>query len=453
MNKLSFNFSTYGYLSTTPSLVNRMMASFAADFRTGIDINLGVGYVSEDVIPRALIREAQEIILKDSRKYPNILNYGASSGTDELIQSIRNFILSTKLGDLTKEILNKKQIVIGANGATSLLESIANLLKPGLVITSDPIYYIYSNFLKRKGFQVVAIPEDDQGICVPRLQELVNQNRIDIGEVSFLYIVTVNNPTCTILSDNRCQELVEFATKQSVKLGRYIPVFFDRAYDPIIHNPKCKSPVSGFHFDELGLVYEIGSLSKVIAPGIRIGYLIGNPHELLSGIVQRTSDIGFSASPINQQIASYLLNHHGNAIVESAKQLYQYKAKHIRHCLENYLDSNLKKITGGDAGFYYYLTLNQIRTDPESKFYKFLTRTTGNSKIDGSEVKKHPRVVYIPGTYYVYQNGELFNESKTQLRLSYGYSSLKEIGRALKIIVDAIEWIRDSPAKNRDSRV
>ena len=92
--------------------------------------------------------------------------------------------------------------------------------------------------------------------------------------VSF-YIVTVNNPTCTILSNNRKKELVDIVTQLSYKVGRKTPIFFDNAYSDLVHDSTVETLESAQCYDELGIVYEIGTLSKILAPGLRIGYLIG----------------------------------------------------------------------------------------------------------------------------------------------------------------------------------
>ncbi|RLG56688.1 MAG: hypothetical protein DRN95_06495 [Candidatus Hydrothermarchaeota archaeon] len=257
--------SRYGTLSSIPSPINRMMAAFAEEFREGIDINLGVGYVNERTIPRELIIEAQQEVLRHPEKYRAALNYGGSRGSQNLIRSIRGYYLKRRIGGIDEELLDSKEIIIGPNGATSLLDGITHLLPPGIVITSDPIYYIYCNLLERAGFKVMPIPEDSEGIRTDLLRERIGELGESRGEISFVYIVTVSNPTGTILSNRRRKELVEIVADLSGDLGRKVPIFFDRAYEDLIHDPDAEKPLSGFLFDELGIVYEIGTLSRVLA--------------------------------------------------------------------------------------------------------------------------------------------------------------------------------------------
>jgi len=387
--------SQYGQASSIPSPVNRMMADFASDFRDGVDINLGVGYVNERTIPAEQIRQALGEVLHSPRKYRQSLNYGAPVGSENLIASIRRFLCEHKVGGLTEAVLADRQIVIGPNGATSLLESLAYVLPQGLVVTSDPMYYIYTDFLERRGFELLAIPEDDEGLRTDLLGEKIDRLGERVQEIRFFYVVTINNPTCAILSNRRRTELIEAAWRLSRRLGRKVPVVFDRAYEDLVHDPQVPTLESGLLSDPGGIVYEVGTLSKVLAPALRVGYMVGQEGDFLRAVIQRTSDAGFSASLITQDVASWLLDHRIATQIQTVQAGYRQKARAVRGWLAESLGDELASVSGGRAGFYFYLTFRNVETHETSPFFRYLTRTTGSGAVDGPADAREPRVLYI----------------------------------------------------------
>jgi len=440
--------SEYGDASVTPAPVSRMMASFAADFRDGVDINLGVGYVNEKTIPRELIEQALHEVIANPQRHRAALNYGGPKGSQNLITSIKDFLTKHRIGNLTEQVLSRNEIIIGPSGATSLLEAIANILGPrkagtlpkGLVIMSDPVYYIYSNFLERMGFDIVAVPEGPEGINIELLEKKLDQLGDNKKDISFLYIVTVSNPTCTILSSSCQRKLIDVTSRLSNDLGRKVPLFLDKAYENLIHDPNVPERQSALLYDEQGLVYEIYTLSKILAPALRIGYMIGRGCAFTKVMIQRTSDVGFSAPLICQEIASHILDHHVAGQIEKVKQGYHEKAIQTKKWIDEFLGDSIIECRGGQAGFYYYLTFGDIETDEDSGFFKFLTRTTGLADIDGPAEEKRPRVLYIPGQYCVHKRGSLTEIGKRQLRLSYGFEELDNIHKAIQLMQEAIVY-------------
>lgn len=437
--------SDYGEASSTPSPVNPMMAHFSTNFRDGVDINLGVGYVNEKTIPSDQIRQALGEVLAQPKKYRQSLNYGPAAGSDNLINSIRRYLIDNGVGGLTQAALDQRQIIIGPNGATSLLESVAHTLPPGVVVTSDPMYYIYTNMLERLGFELVTVPEDADGLRT----ELIDQKIAALGDraetIRFFYVVTINNPTCVILSNDRRRELIAAAWRVSQRLGRKVPVIFDRAYEDLVHDQGVGLLESGLLHDPGGIVYEVGTLSKVLAPALRIGYMIGTAGAFMRALVQRTSDAGFSASLITQEVASYLLDHEIVRQLQRVRAGYRQKAQAVRGWVDEYLCDELEAISGGSAGFYFYLTFRSVQTHEESAFFKYLTRTTGDTGVDGPADAKRPRVIYIPGKHCVHPGGELAELGRRQLRVSYGFEELDAIRTAIRLMGEAVAYAkRDS---------
>ena len=416
------------------------MSSFAADFREGVDINLGVGYVNEKTIPQAQIREALAQVLAQPGKYKSPLNYGGPKGSPSLIESIRRYHVSRGVGGLTESVLSRNEIIIGPNGATSLLEGLAHILRPGIVLTSDPMYYIYCDFLERKGFTVVTIPERLDGLHAEDVEARIEELAGEAARISLIYVVTVNNPSATIIANKERAGLVRLAARLSRKLGRTVPLILDKAYEDMIHDPDVEKPRSGLLDDDEGIVYEVGTLSKIIAPSLRIGYMMGADGPFLQAMIQRTSDAGFSGPLINQEIASWLLDNVLDQQLAEVRRGYREKALAVRGWLDAMLGEHIEECRGGQASFYYYLTLDGIRTDESSPFFRCLARTTGEEEVDGPSEGKLPRVAYIPGEFCVHPKGAMVEQGTRQLRLSYGYEELGHLEAAIGHMAEAVQY-------------
>ena len=436
---MDIRLSAYGKASSRPAPVNAMMADFATDFRDGIDINLGVGYVNERTIPGPLMLEAMAAVLDDPARHRQAFNYGGPQGSPNLIEAIRQFLITRRIGRVPADTLAQKRIIIGPSGATSLLDAIAEVLAPGIVITADPMYYIYCNALERMGFEVLAIPEEPHGVDPERVEAALDRLGSDAARVSAFYFVTVNNPTCTILDNGRRRALVDLASRFSKKQGHIVPIFFDQAYELLLHDPEVPPFESALPYDDLGVVYELGTLSKVLAPALRIGYLTGPPGPFLDALVQNTSDTGFSAPLFAQEMAAYLLERHIDRQLADVNAGYRRKALEMRHAIDTALGEYLEECRGGSAGFYYYLTFKQIETHTASHFFRFLTRTIGDPAIDGPPENRAPRVIYIPGEYCVHPRGALTAHGQRQLRLSYGYEDTPAIQSAIEHLRNALQ--------------
>jgi len=440
MHTQEAHFSDYGHSLLTASPVSQLMASFARTFRPGIDINMGVGFVNEQTLPYDYLSQAIANIVGQPEVYRNALNYGDPAGTSLLRARIRE-MLSDALPPEDQPGLAQREVVIGTTGATSILESLVQIFKPGLVIMADPVYYIYRLYLERKGFKILGLPEDKNGLNPDQLEQLLYSSQINLNELRFIYLITVSNPTSTILTNERKHRMVRLINRIAQTRKIHIPVIFDQAYTGLIHDPEVEAPDAVYREDLYDLVYEVGTLSKILSPSFRLGYVVGKPTPLLAAIQERNSDVGFSASPLNQYIAAFLVSEVLQSQQQRVLQGYRDKAPAIMARLDQQLAPFLESYTGGRAGFYFYLTFKDIQTHPESDFYRYLNRCTGNPAIDGeAEALAPPRLAYIPGSFCVLPDGALQEPGRRSLRISYGFESMEPILKAIDWMAEAARY-------------
>ncbi|HOV32912.1 MAG TPA: pyridoxal phosphate-dependent aminotransferase [Candidatus Hydrogenedens sp.] len=439
-------FSEYGLKSSQPSPVNQMMSQFAQDFRPGIDINLGVGYVNEDTIPYNEFADiVRELVNKENRP-SNLLNYGGPEGSKRLIDSLKEFYNILYKNGKTGFVpdFENREVVIGVSGATSILTGLANILKKGVVISTDPLYYIFTSTLERYNFEIAPIEEDDEGPRIDILEQTLESLHKAGKYISCCYFVTVNNPTCVVVSNYRRKQIVECLETWAKKIDTKIPLFFDLAYEWLIHDTQLPYPVLPSMFDNCESVYEIGTLSKVFAPALRVGYIISPKNSaLLKSLIQWNSDVGFSAPLITQEISAELIRKVGLKQFEFVNTGYRERGTLLKDKFNQKMGQYIESITGGSAGFYLYLTLKGIPTFPDSDLFMLLSRKSGIKDWDYNvDNIVNKRVVYLPGIYCVHPQGTLSEAGKYQLRVSYGYENIGALLQAVDIFVKAIGLIK-----------
>ena len=435
---MSIRFSPYGKASVWPSPVNAMMASAAADFRPDVDLNLGVGYVNDATIPKDLLVEGVATVARDAERHGMAFNYGRPAGSTNLVEALQGYYAAQAVGELDAATLARKQWLIGGGGATSLLDGLASVLEPGLVVTADPMYYIYTNALERQGYEMLAVPEDADGVDPDRLRAKLEALGPARRDIAFFYFVGVNNPSGAVLSNERREALVRIAHEVSAEAGRTIPFVFDTAYDWLHHTPQGDPLQSPMLWDTDGLVYEVGTLSKVVSPALRLGHVFGPPGALMDAWTQCASDVGLCPAPLNQEVAAWFVEHHLAKQVARVSSAYRERSAAVRQAIDTHLAPHIETMTGGEAGFYYYLTLRDVETYDTSAFFQRATRNTGDATWDTPGGEIAPRVVYLPGNYCVHAHGDLAETGRRQLRLSYGYESAERVARGIELLAEAM---------------
>jgi len=119
---------------------------------------------------------------------------------------------------------------------------------------------------------------------------------------------------------------------------------------------------------------------------------------------------------------------------------YREKALAVKGWLNAKLGDTMQECRGGQASFYYYLTLKDIPTGESSPFFRCCARTTGSEEVDGPTKGKLPRVAYIPGEFCVHPKGSMMEQGRRQLRLSYGYEETGRLEEAIGYMAEAVRY-------------
>ncbi|WP_434311002.1 PLP-dependent aminotransferase family protein [Hominifimenecus sp. rT4P-3] len=221
-------------------------------------ISLAAGSPSPASYP---VKEMKEIMDRLMEEQPvRMLQYGVSEGYAPLQKALKD-----RMREKYQTGTDEDRILI-TSGAQQGIESFAKafLNEGDGVICEDPSFISALNAIRcYNGARLIGIPVDDDGMRIDLLEEALKREK----NIKFIYTInTFQNPTGVTMPLERRKQMLELAKKYHVMILEDAPYFELRYSGEYV--PTLKS------MDTDGIVAFVGSLSKIIAPGIRVGFLM-----------------------------------------------------------------------------------------------------------------------------------------------------------------------------------
>jgi len=248
-------------------------------------INLASGELSEDLFPLKFLRE-----ITSTRSFIGSLGYDHPQGNTILRETI------TKHVKQYRRIETKPSSILITSGAQQALHLVVQcLLKPGdAVALEDPSYNYNLPIFKSAGLKPYFLPIDRDGINPDDLLSLHKKHRIRMIFLNPAF----QNPTGALLHKEKRKAILEISSEHG------IPVVEDDPYSLTSFSgeevPTLKS------MDVHGNVLYISSLSKIVASGLRIGWIIG-PRSVIERLSDAKQQIDFGHASFTQWIANDFL--------------------------------------------------------------------------------------------------------------------------------------------------
>ncbi|KRC36069.1 PLP-dependent aminotransferase family protein [Acidovorax sp. Root219] len=325
------------------------------------------------------------------------LQYGATEGYQPLREQLAAFMASKGAKDLAPENLI---VTTGSQQALDLLGK--TLISPGdKVIVEGPTFLATIQCFRLYGAELISAPIDENGVKTDELEKLIAEH-----QPKFVYLIpTFGNPSGVMLSLERRKQVLEMAVKHQtliVEDDPYGDLYFGEAPPPSLLNLSATVPGSR------ELLAHCGSMSKVLSPGLRVGWMIA-PAELLAKATMCKQFSDAHTSTFAQATAAqYLKAGRMPATLAKVRKVYAERAQAMGDALRKEL---------GDAIEF---------VQPQGGLFVWARLTGAGGKVaDGNVLAKRAiekGVAFVPGTPFYCANPD-----NATLRLSFATADVEKI--------------------------
>ncbi|MCX2810559.1 PLP-dependent aminotransferase family protein [Bacillus sp. ChL18] len=348
-------------------------------------IQLSKGELSHEIFPLAAMKEMMGKVSQNIEAF----GYEEPKGYLPLREALSGYLRTIGIQASSSSIL----IVSGALQALQLISM--GLLQRGSTVYLDQPSYLYSlHVFQSAGMKLTGVPMDNDGL----LPEHIHMARGE-RERAILYTnPCFHNPTGILMSKKRREEIL--AASENAQL----PIIEDDIYRELWIDEIPPDPIKTI--DKNGHVLYIGSLSKTLSPGLRIGWIVGP-----EPVIERLSDIkmqtDYGSSSLSQRVAAewFTSGEYQQHLEQVRSQL-----KVRRQLVMSLLETNLKNVATWNmpkGGFFVWV---KILPSLSMKLLYTKALTKG--------------ILLNLGSIYAQEKGNY-------IRLSYAYASLEDLQKGI----------------------
>ena len=365
-------------------------------------ISLAGGLPDPATFPAEEIRGIVNKIL--SNNSAQVLQYGTTEGLPGLRKSILEFLS-------TDGIKGNLENIIITSGSQQGLDLVGKVfLSPeDVAIVELPSYLAALSAFRSYGGELVGIPMDEEGMQMDLLEEKLTQLKEEGKKVKFIYTISnFQNPAGVTMSLSRRKKILKIAQKFNLFIVE------DNPYEKLRF--EGESIPSIYSLDTDGRVISLGTFSKILCPGLRLAWMLGNK-EIIGKLALLKQATDLCTNILSQSIAyEYFQLGKFTVNIEGNIDIYREKRDAMLDALERYFPPQATW-TKPQGGFFIIATLPDYID-------------TGEMMIEA--VKEN--VAYVPGSPFFANGG-----GKNTMRLAFCYPCPEDIEEGVKRIGKVIK--------------
>ncbi len=336
------------------------------------------------------------------------LQYGATEGYQPLREQLAAFMATKGCSEVAPENLI---VTTGSQQALDLLGK--TLISPGdKIIVEGPTFLATIQCFRLYGAELISAPVDADGVQTDKLEALIAEHK-----PKFVYLIpTFGNPSGGLLTLERRKKVLELAVKYDtliVEDDPYGDLYFNAPPPPSLLALSAQVPGSR------ALLAHCGSLSKVLSPGLRVGWMIA-PSELLAKATMCKQFSDAHTSTFAQATAAqYLKAGRMPATLAHVRKVYAERALAMGNALRKELGAAVEFV------------------QPQGGLFVWARLTGAGGKVrDGAELAKRAiekGVAFVPGVPFYASNPDV-----ATLRLSFATADVAKIEEGVARLAQAL---------------